>query len=57
MYLPENTGFTLDVEKLNGAFESDFETVKQGNSYVYGNGLIEYDIETVSGNVAVKKLS
>ena len=56
MYLPENTGFTLDVEKLSGTFESEFETVKQGNNYVCGNGLIEYDIETVSGNVAVKKL-
>lgn len=57
MYLPEGTGFTLEVEKLNGAFESEFDTVKQGNTYVCGNGANEYEFETVSGNVAVKKLA
>lgn len=57
MYLPENTGFTLEVHKLNGAFNSEFDTVKQGDSYVCGNGVNEYEFETVSGSVTLKKLS
>lgn len=57
LYLPEGTGFTLEVEKLNGSFESEFDTVKQGNCYVCGNGVNEYEFETVSGNVSLKKLS
>lgn len=57
MYLPEDTGFTLEVSKLKGSFESEFDIVKQGNTYVCGNGLIEYEFETVVGNVALKKLA
>ena len=55
LYLPEGTGFTLEVEKMNGSFNSEFETTQNGDRYVCGNGGNEYEIETVSGNVTVKK--
>ena len=57
MYLPENNGFTIEADIFNGGFESEFDTVKSGNRYVYGNGASEYEFETVSGNVVLKKLS
>ena len=57
LYLPAETQFTIEVEKLNGSFNSEFDTVKQGNSYVCGNGANEYEFETVSGSVSLKKLS
>ena len=55
LYLPAETGFTLELEKARGSFECEFETVKRGDRYVCGNGANEYDIETVSGNVYLKK--
>lgn len=57
MYLPENSGFTIEAEKLASAFECEFDTVKSGNRYVYGNGANEYEFVTVAGTVTLKKLS
>ena len=56
LYLPEGTGFTLEVEKLNGSFSSEFETTKNGDRYVCGNGGNKYELETFSGNVSLKKM-
>lgn len=48
-------GFTFEVEGLGGKFECDFETIKQGDVYKYGNGAYPYEAETVGGNVMVQK--
>lgn len=57
VYLPEDTGFTAEVEKLNGGFQSDFETVKRGNEYICGSGANRYEFEMVSGKVSILKLT
>lgn len=57
LYLPADTGFTAEMSKINGSFESEFDTIKQGDEYVCGNGANEYEFETVDGDIFVKKLS
>lgn len=49
------TGFTFEMEGVVGDFNSEFETIKRGDSYVYGDGGNEYEAETVGGNVTVLK--
>lgn len=54
--LPETCeGFSVEFESVSGNFNSDFATEKRGNSYVYGTGAIELEVENTSGNVNVKK--
>lgn len=55
--LPETDGFKVSVDTTSGKFESDFDMTSQRNSYVYGDGLHDYHIETTSGDVLVKKLA
>lgn len=51
--LPQNTGFTAEVESVSGKFSSDFETTKQGDEYRCGTGGIDLSFDTVSGNVQI----
>ena len=55
----ENKGILVrDIDGAkNGSFESEFDTIKQGDEYVCGNGANEYEFETVDGDIFVKKLS
>ena len=54
--LPETfEGFSVEFESFSGNFNSDFSTEKRGNSYVYGAGATELEVENTSGNVNVKK--
>ncbi len=53
--LPEIQGFTAEVETVSGSFVSDYSTALQENYHIHGNGASEYDFETVSGNIYIKK--
>ncbi len=48
-------GFTADVDTVSGSFVSDYPTLSQKSNKVYGDGSCEYDFETVSGNIYIKK--
>ena len=56
LYLPDGTGFTADVELLAGGFNTSFETTERGDEIIVGDGVNEYEFESVSGNVRVEKL-
>ena len=53
--LPAETGFSVELENANGSFESEFETTKNGNKYVCGNGENAYEIEIGTGKVRIVK--
>lgn len=53
--LPETDGFKVSVDTKCGKFQSDFEMTAQGNKYIYGDGLLGYHIETVSGDIYIGK--
>jgi hypothetical protein len=47
----------MTYENALEIIESEFDTIKQGDKYVCGNGANEYAFETVDGDIFVKKLS
>ena len=54
--LPDS-GFTLDFSTVSGEIENSFATTTQGNGkYIYGDGLAEIKVSTVSGDLFIKKL-
>ncbi len=52
--IPEN-GFTAEFDSVSGDFNSDFGTVKKGNKYTSGDGSAEFEFDTVSGDVTIKR--
>ncbi len=55
--LPENSGFTVAVDKTSGTFRCDFPTTQQDQRYVYGIGGPNYNVEMTSGTVAILQMS
>lgn len=58
--LPSDTGFELDAEVKSGSIRCDFELSdqeKEENSLTgrYGNGDINIDVQTTSGDITIKK--
>lgn len=53
--LPENAGFTADIDTSSGKFESDIPVKMNKNSYIAGDGSAQFKIETTSGDVKITK--
>lgn len=53
--LPENCGFTVDLDALSGDFTSDFATAQQNGSYVFGDGSCKISVSAMSGDVIIYK--
>lgn len=53
--LPEDAGFTVNMETMSGNFQSDFTTTNRNGSYVAGNGRCRIDVDAMSGDVTVSK--
>ncbi len=54
--IPENDGFTVDLDRVSGNFKSNsFPTVKDGQRYTYKNGGANFSAELVSGSFTVEK--
>lgn len=54
--LPSECGFTASVETVSGSFSSEFATVSQNDSHIYGDGACRIEMEGVSGNVRINEL-
>lgn len=54
LQIPENNGFILSFDSVSGKITSDFPLTISGDDRIYGNGICNYDFETVSGNVTVE---
>lgn len=54
LILPEDCGFTLELDSVSGEFSSDFATTSENNRYRYGDGTCSISADTVSGDVRIK---
>lgn len=56
--LPDNiSGFTAEYESVNGKFDCDFAGNNGDEKFVYGDGMAEINMETVSGNMSIDSYS
>lgn len=53
--LPEDCGFTVKLDALNGDFTSDFTTVTQNGKYICGDGSCVINVSAMSGDVTIRK--
>lgn len=52
--LPQNAGFTLDLDGISMDFESDFETTVKNGNYVCGDGSCRINVSAMSGDVFIR---
>lgn len=55
LYIPEDNGFSAELDSVSGDLNTEFSVSGKGDTKVYGNGSAEFDFETVSGDVWIKK--
>ena len=53
--LPEDSGFTLDLDAMSGSFDSDFTFGKHGDTYICGDGTCSITVSAMSGEVQILK--
>lgn len=53
--LPEDCGFTLNLEAMSSDFQSDFSTECYGSSYRHGDGRCQIQVNAMSGDVKIHK--
>lgn len=54
--LPEELGFTAEIDSVSGDFSSDLEIKTQSkNHFIRGSGEVRIDISTVSGDLRIEK--
>lgn len=56
LYVPDE-GFTLEFDSVSGVFASEFATTSNGDVFVYGDGRKEYEADTVSGSITIRKIA
>ena len=52
--IPENSGFTYEMDGVSGKVHMDFPVLQKGNGGVYKDGQADFSFETVSGDVSVE---
>ena len=53
--LPEDCGFSVDMNAMSSDFSTDFETVTKNGRHVHGDGSCRIDIDAMSGDVCIYK--
>jgi len=53
--LPEDAGFTAEIDTTSGKFESDFAMKKKDDTYTAGDGSARIRIDVTSGDVYIKE--
>lgn len=53
--LPENTGFTAELDSLSGKMYSDFSTTYQDDTMYYLDGACKITMDSVSGNLRIRQ--
>lgn len=53
--LPENSGFTVDLDAISGDFSSDFSTTKQKDRYICGDGACKISFDGASADITINK--
>lgn len=55
LYIPEENGFTAELDSVSGDLNTEFSVSGKKDKIVYENGSAEFDFETVSGDVWIRK--
>lgn len=55
LFLPADTGFTVELDAVSRSFDSDFETTVTNDRYVHGDGKCSIEIDGVNGIVTINK--
>lgn len=55
VYIPDNNGFSVYLNKTSGKFNSDFPYTSNNKDFVYKNGGPKYNVEITSGSVNLLK--
>ena len=53
--LPENCGFSVNLEALSGDFTSEFPTNTKDGKYIHGDGSRAIQVSAMSGNIVINK--
>ena len=53
--LPDEDGFSIDVNKTSGTFSSEFDMSVSGNRHTYRSGGPSYQVSCTSGNISLRK--
>lgn len=53
--LPDNCGFTCNLNTMSGSFSSEFATTHQNGHHIYGDGSCAISVDAMSGNVKICK--
>lgn len=54
--IPENAGFTAQIERVSGRVKTDFNLLDQGKCMVYGDGSALFKLKNVSGSTSINRL-
>lgn len=54
--MPDNSGFEVNFDAVSGDLNSDFDLVKRGSRYIYGDGRAEYEFDSVSGDFTLERI-
>ena len=57
LYLPEEQGFTVSFDGISGNISTDFPTTVSDRTHTYGDGSCEIEVDGISGDINIKKLS
>lgn len=53
--LPEDSGFSLQMDAMSSDFSSEFATTMQNGHYVHGDGHCRINVSAMSGDVCIRK--
>lgn len=53
--LPEDCGFTAELNGLGTNFSSEFETTTRNHSHIHGDGACRISVESMSGSISIHK--
>ena len=53
--LPENAGFTVEMDTMSGGFTSEFNTTHHGARHTAGNGSCSISMDGMSGDLTIRK--
>ena len=53
--LPEDCGFTCELDSMSGDFVSDFETTISNGRHTHGDGSCKITVSAMSGDVTIRK--
>lgn len=53
--LPPDTGFRVSMDGLSSDFSSDFETTREGDAYVCGDGSCRINVSGLSTDITIRK--